>query len=616
MNLRKLTLSYPPETELLFRVKYFKDSILQFRISFLLVTIVYMAFGLLDDRINKDLTSLFHLIRYAIVFPSLFSVFLFSFHPIFKKIWQETTFLVLVAVGFCTAILTLLAADNYVYYAGMTLVFATGYFFIKLCFYLATMAGLLILIFFDLLALTILPIDSEMLLINNFFFVAINLIGIFAAYNLEKYTRKDFFLNQQLDRRNAEIFEANRNLELKVEARTRELLVAKELSEQSDKLKSAFLANMSHEIRTPMNGILGFTQLLKEPNLTGEQQQEYIRIIQKSGNRMLYTINNIVDISRIEAGMMKVNLSNTNINEKTNFVYEFFKPEAEAKGLRFSHTNALSYDQAMIHTDGEKLYAILFNLVKNAIKYTNTGSVEFGYIVSEKLHATSLTRPQLEFYVSDTGIGIPGERQEAVFERFIQADIADVAAYQGAGLGLSLSKAYVEMLGGTISIESMVGKGSKFHFTIPYALFTKTAKTDNHQTKTEPPSESNISTVKPLQILIADDDDLSVLYLQNALKRVSTNILTVATGAGAIEVCQNNPDIDLVLMDIKMPELNGYDATRMIRQFNKDIVIIAQTAFALTGDREKSIDAGCNDYITKPIKPDHLLTLIQKYFAN
>jgi hypothetical protein len=393
-----------------------------------------------------------------------------------------------------------------------------------------------------------------------------------------------------------------------------ELIKAKEQAEESDRLKSAFLANMSHEIRTPMNGILGFSDLLKEPGLSGAQQQEYIRIIEKSGHRMLNIINDIVDISKIEAGLVKVDIQDTNINEKIEFVYAFFKPEVEAKGIRLSFKTTLPAKEATIKTDSEKVYAILTNLVKNASKYTKEGSIEFGYDRAETLHATSpqLHATSLRFYVKDTGIGIPSNRQEAIFERFVQAVISDKMARQGAGLGLAITKSFVEMLGGKIWVESEEGIGSTFYFTLPY----------NHEpevkaiVKTLASAEELSKSTKKLKILIAEDDEASEMLITAMVDFFGKEILKVGTGLEAVEVCRNNPDIDLVLMDIQMPEMGGYEATRQIRQFNKDVVIIAQTAYGLSGDREKAIDAGCNDYIAKPINKVKLLALIGKHCKN
>jgi signal transduction histidine kinase len=238
---------------------------------------------------------------------------------------------------------------------------------------------------------------------------------------------------------------------------------AKKKAEKRNQLKSVFLANMSHEIRTPMNGILGFADLLKEPNLSGTEQQNYIKIIEESGARMLNIINDIISITKIESGSMEVNIKESNINEQIENIYSFFKPEVESKGIQFSFKNDFPNDASFVNTDKEKLFAILTNLVKNAIKYTDSGEIEFGY--TKKVN-------HIEFYVSDTGIGIADYLKKTIFERFIQADSSDVRAFQGAGLGLSITKAYVEMLGGKIWVENKVGKGSIFYFTLPYQRCT------------------------------------------------------------------------------------------------------------------------------------------------
>jgi PAS domain S-box-containing protein len=392
----------------------------------------------------------------------------------------------------------------------------------------------------------------------------------------------------------------------------KDLIVAKEKAEESDRLKSAFLANMSHEIRTPMNGILGFSELLKMPGLAGAKQQEYIGIIKKSGERMLNIINDIVDISKIESGQMQVILSDTNINEQMDFLYTFFKPEAENKEIELNYRSDLHISESIINTDKEKVLAILTNLIKNAIKYTDNGTIEFGYKCNGVVHPSGneVLPNVLEFYVKDTGIGIPNNRQQAVFDRFIQADIADTRAFQGAGLGLSIAKAYIEMLGGKIWLESEEGKGSTFYFTIPYNPVVNVNPV--HDTFTL--KEGTIGQTKKLKVLIVEDDETSLLLLMLILKEYSRETLAVTTGADAIENCRLNPDIDLVMMDIKMPVLDGYEAARQIRKFNKEVVIIAQTAYGLSGDEDKAIAAGCNDYIAKPSDIATYKGLIQKYF--
>lgn len=376
----------------------------------------------------------------------------------------------------------------------------------------------------------------------------------------------------------------NRQLRRLVARSTHDLTIALEKAKESDRLKSAFLANMSHEIRTPMNGILGFAELLKEPDLSGEELHKYVEVIESSGDRMLNTINDLVDISKIEAGQMKVVVSMVIINELCNDLCSFFKPEAEKKGLQLFCMNSLSDKEATIKTDKDKLYAVLANLIKNSIKYTNQGGIEFGYKLKGKF---------IEFFVKDTGIGISEDFQQSVFERFIQADQSKAGSYEGAGLGLSITKAFVEMLGGETWVESQEGKGSQFYFTLPYNTVMKE--------KVESKESSVEMKFKKLKILIVEDDEIADLHLSLIFKCLEREIFHARTGKDAVDFCRNNPDID------------GHEATRQIREFNQDVVIIAQTAYALEGDRESALEAGCNDYIAKPIKKGALLAIVESY---
>lgn len=383
-----------------------------------------------------------------------------------------------------------------------------------------------------------------------------------------------------------------------------ELLAAKERAEESDRLKSAFLANMSHEIRTPMNGIIGFTNLLKRQNLSGKEQEKYINIIEKSGNRMLTTINDIVDISKIESGQVSVCMSEFNLNQQMSELFDFFSQEAKKKNIQLIFKAKLKEEDAIIKSDREKLISILTNLIKNAIKYTPSGNIDFGVVLVKKNSTYDL-----EFFVKDTGIGIAEERLKAIFNRFEQADIEDRGAYEGSGLGLAISKAYIEMFGGKIIVESKEGVGSKFSFTIPY----NTVENVIHETNTVN-SNKKFSLKKGLKILIVDDDEITRKYLQIVLNEISKEMLFAKTGIEAVKMSRDNPDIDIILMDIKVPGINGYKATQRIRKFNKDVFIISQTAYAQSGDREKSIDAGCDYYIPKPIDKELLLEIISNHF--
>ncbi|MBI9036730.1 MAG: response regulator [Bacteroidales bacterium] len=424
-------------------------------------------------------------------------------------------------------------------------------------------------------------------------------------------------INEELNQTNENLYEAKEKaekseLELKLKNEEYEaineelnqtnenLYEAKEKAEESDRLKSAFLTNMSHEIRTPMNGILGFTDLLKEPNLSGEEQLKFIEIIRKSGNRMLNTVNDIIDISKIDAGQVEISKAFVNINEEIETQFEFFNGEATSKGLEFKLNNSMQRWDAFILMDKVKLNSIISNLIKNAIKYTDNGNIE---ILCNKKGS------KFEFKITDTGIGIPEDRINSIFNRFEQADISDIHARQGSGLGLAISKAYVEMLDGQIGVESEQGKGSTFYFTLPWI-----EKQEKPKLIKEKEVLSTTAINNQINILIAEDDETSFEHLEIILHNLAKRINRVINGKETVEYMKNNSDVDLVLMDIKMPVMSGYDATMQIRKFNKDVKIIAQTAYALAGDKEKALDAGCDDYIAKPIKKDELISLIQKYF--
>jgi len=383
------------------------------------------------------------------------------------------------------------------------------------------------------------------------------------------------------------------------------LTKSKEKAEESDRLKSAFLANISHEIRTPMNGIIGFSELLKNPRIRDAEMHDYTSIISKSCSRMLNIINDLIDISKIESGQMVLNISDFNINEQTNYLLNFFRPSAEEKGLKISGRNTLPDDKAIIRTDKDKVLGIITNLINNAIKFTKNGSIEFGYEKKGEI---------VEFYVSDSGVGIHVKNRETIFERFRQGEDSLNRNYEGAGLGLYISKEYVKMLGGKIWFESNDGilpfnEGTTFYFTIPLD-----DEPDNANLINDNNSEGDAGLrVENLKVLIAEDDEPSALFLSRIMNFCSREILVARNGKEAVKLYLDNPDLDLIMMDIKMAEMDGYEATRQIRQLNKEIVIIAQTAYAQKGDRQLSIEAGCTDYITKPINKDELLALINKH---
>ncbi len=416
---------------------------------------------------------------------------------------------------------------------------------------------------------------------------------------LQKKIKEQEELNNELSKQNEQINQVNEELERinkRLEDTNTELKAALQKAEESDRLKSAFLANMSHEIRTPMNGILGFSHLLKEPMTSLQEQKKYVQIIEKSGERMLNIINDLINISKIEAGQMEMVREQTDVQEVIEELYVFFKPEAERKNLTLKYSSALQPSGSLIVTDKEKLTAMLINLIKNALKFTQKGKVEFGVQPSGGF---------LEFYVCDTGIGISKSRQEAIFERFIQENARVAQKYEGAGLGLAITKAYAEMLGGDISVKSEQGQGSEFIFRIPLGQKPESFKpetVDNH--------DSSIELKSYLSMLVVDDDETAREYLKSLLQNDLRKMYFAKNGAEALEMIRKNPEINFVLMDMRMPVMDGYEASAKIKKMLPHLPVVAQTAFALRGDREKALAAGCDDYISKPIDPDQLFKII------
>lgn len=367
---------------------------------------------------------------------------------------------------------------------------------------------------------------------------------------------------------------------------------------ENERLKSAFMTNMSHEIRTPMNGIMGFTDLLQNPDLSEENLQHYTSVIQNSDKRMLAIINDLVDISRIESGSVQPVYTKTNINEILDYLFAFFQPQAKNKGLEL-HVE-YEADPLVIETDKEKLNAVFVNLIKNAIKYTTEGKVDFG---------VRRTGGEPQFFVSDTGPGIPKENLENIFDRFYRGSEQEDKKSEGAGLGLSISKAYVEMLNGAIGVNSEPGKGSTFYFTLPTEdSMDKTTTTERIRKEDDPEKILALFTV-----LVAEDDEPSRVYLSELLKRLCKKLLFAKNGREAVQIYTEN-NIDLVLMDIKMPVMDGYSAAIKIKGVDENAVIIAQTAYALASDRQKALAAGCSDYLAKPLMLEDVLTMVKKHF--
>ncbi|MFK5855175.1 MAG: response regulator [Bacteroidota bacterium] len=379
---------------------------------------------------------------------------------------------------------------------------------------------------------------------------------------------------------------------------SKELEVAKEKAIESDRLKTAFLANMSHEIRTPMNAILGFSQLLALPDITKDESISYVDTIANSGKQLLNLIDDIISISQIEAGIIEVYRKNTSPEEILKTSHKLFLITAEKTNLAFTYKNELPKEYQTIYTDPRRIQQVLVNLISNAFKFTSNGTIEIG---------CRLNNNNIEFYVSDTGIGISKEDQKMIFGRFMQVDHGTNVIYGGTGIGLSISKAIVEKLGGNIWAISNKNQGTTFCFTLPIIHYDD--KIGSNQTKVEIANPN----LHGKTFLIAEDEDDNFELINILLTKSGAKIIRAINGKEAINIIKKNDDIDLVFMDVKMPVMNGLEATTKVREFNKIIPIIAQTAYAQTGDRETTLKAGCNDYISKPILKNVLFELIKKY---
>ena len=391
---------------------------------------------------------------------------------------------------------------------------------------------------------------------------------------------------------------------------------AKEKAEESDQLKSAFLNNLSHEIRTPMNSIVGFSQLLKNPKISSDKRMLFIDRITNSSHQLLSIVEDIINISKIDSQQIGLIENELSVNELMTELYNKYHHISKGKNIKLAYFKSLDFGKDLIFTDQFKLKQVLDNLISNAIKFTMIGSVTFGcklLPVKTNVRSSQLEENNglsLQFYVKDTGIGIDKSMHNEIFDRFRQVELSATREFGGLGLGLAISKAYIELMGGKIWMESELNKGSEFYFTLPYRPVDKKWLNYTKYIFEKKEIKWNNKT-----ILIAEDDQINYLLLVELLAKTGLTILHAKTGREAIDICLSR-SLDLILMDIKMPDLDGYQATKIIKQKFPNLKVIAQTAYAHPSDERKAKEAGCDDYIAKPIIKEQLFKTMNKYLKE
>lgn len=430
---------------------------------------------------------------------------------------------------------------------------------------------------------------------------------------LEELKNLNASFESKVRERSDKLTEANNKLKAEIKElkqKQNEIIPKLDLEALPDNIDSALLQNISHEIRTPLNGILGFSELMRKANIDNHEREKYINIIKTCGKSILKIINDVIDLSRIESGQIQIDKKEFSITKFMTEIYDYFKndelfKQKENIELRLN----INFDgSTTIESDRKLVWQILINLVGNALKFTEEGFVEIGCMIEEKKNKSG--KKNLVIFVKDTGIGIEEDLKESVFQKFtkIEHDISKL--YGGTGLGLTLSKELVGLLGGKLWFDSESNKGSEFYFSLPESVLTLNGN-DKILTSRELKAKYNWDDKN---VMIVEDDEMSYIYLKEVLKSTNINIIHAKSGIEAVEMTRDNPDIDIILMDIKLPEMDGYEATRRIKQIRESLPVIAQTAYAMADDMQKSLQVGCDDYISKPINRRRLLQTMDLFF--
>ncbi len=568
----------------------------EIRIGLLSAILIYSVFSVVDRFMLPVNYKKVWVLRFFVITPGLFLFLVLSYSKTitrYVKIW----FTLLVLMGqMGIATMVYIAGPNeaayYEYYVGLILVALWAGFVFKLLPTQMLFVSITNVLFYNIVAVIFqkLPfkgtgsIDFAYFVNNNFMLIGTTIIATTGSTLLHKYNKRIELQNK--------VLEAEKN----------ELHEAKLKAEESDRLKSSFLSNMSHEIRTPMNSIIGFTEMLKRPNITKLKEERYIDIIQSKGKQLLQLINDIIDVSRIEANELKIDPENVNLDElleelKTTYI-EVLKNEDKDNLVNLILEKPLLNEECVIYADGYRLRQVFTNLLSNAVKFTERGSVTFGY--------RFYNGKKIEIFVKDTGKGIPRDMQEIIFKRFRQIYDVDNQSGEGTGLGLHIVKNLVSLMGAELELNSKINRGSEFNIKLP----VEPGSRDDRE-------EEETILVKEdwgqKTILVAEDDPDNYLLLEEIFEPFKVKLLWAKNGIDAVEMFKNNKQIDLVLLDIKMPGKNGFEVAKELKSMRPDVPVIAQTAYAMREDAAKIEQAGCDDVIIKPIDSNVVIGVVKKH---
>ncbi|MBS4014700.1 MAG: response regulator [Bacteroidetes bacterium] len=586
MQHHPITLAFNEDLEKQYREKYFKDSLIVLRIALLLGVVTYSLFGYLEANADLSYRTQTLVVHFGIIIPFLAVVFLASFVDYFERIWQLVLTIAFIGAAASKIYMITLVPDNYVYYTGLIVIYSAGYFVFKLRFIYASIAGWTTFLMFNLTVLISSSISFADIIAYNFFYLALNLFGMLAAYNLENSNRNNYLLTSQLNAKESE-----------------ELRRQVELANKSAEFKQNFLANMSHEIRTPLTGLVGMIELLGQTPLN-HQQQDYINTLKQSTENLHEIINQVLDYSKIEAGKLKLNIKTFQFQALLINAKKLFSSICD-KEISFE-IHVEEEVPLFINADKSRIMQVINNLISNAVKFTSRGKISLNV---KHVNTDSLTHETtIKIEVADTGLGIKPEKHNQLFIPFAQIDEMDTRDYDGTGLGLSICKELVKLHGGDIGFESEYKVGSTFWFTF------KAKVADWEEMPSLLSSDEAFNSSKSLRIMLVEDKKINQKVISLMLSSIGHKVTCVNNGEEALSAFVPGA-YDMILMDVQMPVMDGIAATQALKEKYADVPpVVGLSANAFEGDSEKYKKLGMDDYITKPLKYEDFTEVVNKFF--